>query len=86
LDGDNFHPAVRFDAGCKTYQAGSFSWVSGNLPCTNESLHGLVQAGESYQFLTSIYGTDDISGVPTTAPEALRFYATGSSIGDRPTA
>lgn len=45
------------------------------------SLHAEVHDGGDSQFSTSIYGTDDLSGITTTAPAALTFYSTGTQIG-----
>jgi hypothetical protein len=49
----------------------------------NESLFALTYVGRSaaYQFSASVYGTDELSGIPTTAPAAAAFYSTGTALG-----
>lgn len=51
------------------------------LTSPNQSLAALVHESYAYQFSTSIYGTEELSGIPSTAPAALTFYSTGSAVG-----
>lgn len=48
---------------------------------TNESLFALVHLPSDYSFSVSIYGSDESSGIASTAPESLTFYSTGTDVG-----
>jgi hypothetical protein len=47
----------------------------------NESLFALVEAAGNEVFSSSIYGTDDVSDVASSAPVALTIYSSGTELG-----
>ena len=70
--------AVLLSAGATGWYEPIFDYGIANY---NQSLFALISAGQNFQFSGSIYGSDQLSGIPSKAPAALTYFSNGSDVG-----